>query len=227
MNQSDLKVFLKRKEKIEARLIQHGIDDYLIIDLSRLDKKVYKFASPEEAAQRLLILLAISFTAYNFDESEKVMDWLKTENLWKAVSEKEKEFFRDPDPGEEEKKNLSWRFEGAYVLAWALKKIRSVPNPGNECNEGEVKEFLSTIPTIGSPTQLFLKNLRFRPLDEILDENLFAELATDYFHNLQVTDKANTSTIHARAVYERLLALNWLRRFENNNDWDKIVTPDT
>ena len=227
MTKSDIKLLLNRKENIEARLKLHGIDDFLIIDLSHLNTNAYDFATPEEAAQRLFILLAISFTAYNFDESEKIMDWLKKENLWKAVSEKEKEFFRDPDPGEDEKRNLSWRFEGAYVLAWALQKIDLPPNPSDECNEEQVKEFLSVIPAIGSSTEIFFKNLRFRPLGEILDETLFAELTTAYFHDLHVTDKANTSTLHARAVYERLLALNWLRRFNGNSDWDKVVMTDS
>ena len=217
MNHVNKKKLQQRKEKIEARLIQHGIDDFKITDVSDLEESHYDFSTPHEAAQRLLILLALAFTAYNFDESEKVMDWLKKENLWKAVSEKEKEFFRNPEPGEDEKRDLSWRFEGAYVLAWALQKIKLPPNPADECNEDQVNEFLVNVPTVGSVTQAFFNNLQFRAVDEILDETIFSELATAYFRDLHVTDKANTSTVHARAVYERLLALNWLRGLEEES----------
>lgn len=211
-----------RKEKLETKLREFGLDK-TISDTSFFDETQYTWVDPGQAAERLLILLAVSFTAYNFNEAEKVMDWLKKEQLWASVSAKEKEFFRSPDPGNDEEQNLSWRFEGAYILAWALKRVSDPPGPANECNEKQVNDFLQTVPTIGSNTEEFLSENRFRPLTEILDEGLFYETATHYFRNIIVQDKENTSQVHAKAAFERHLALNWLRNSGEKSDWDLIA----
>ena len=221
MKKPTVKSLQLRKEKLETRLRRFGLDN-TIKEPVFFDETKYSYVHPRQAAERLLILLAVSLTAYNFDESEKVMDWLKREELWKSVSAKEKEFLRNPDPEDDEKQNLSWRFEGAYMLAWTLKKVSSSPEPGSECKEEQVNEFLKTVPTVGSFTEKFFLRLSFRPLFEILDENLFYETATVYFRNLVAQDKENTSQVHAKASFERNLVLNWLRQSGDKSDWDAI-----
>lgn len=210
-----------RKENFENKLAQYGLDS-TIKDMVVFDETQYNYRQPLDVAERLLVLLAISYTAYSFDEGEKVMDWLKKEDLWKSVSEKEKEFFRSPDPDEEEKQNLSWRFEGAYVLAWALGKVPSA-DPGSECNEEKVNEFLQNIPSIGSSTEQLFTKLKFRPLYEIVDEKLFYKTAATYFQNIRVQDKENTSRVHSKASFERYHTLAWLVSSEAESAWDTIT----
>src|SRR3990170_877997 len=169
-----------RNEMLEARLKMAGLDN-TITNIDLLDPARYIFVQPNQAAERCLILLAVAFTAYNFEQSEKVMDWLKKEELWKSVSVKEKEFFRHPDPDEDEKQNLSWRFEGAYMLAWTLLLVSKAPDPSSECRNEEVSEFLQVIPTIGSSSEEFFEmEHHFRALPEIVDEKLFYQIATTY-----------------------------------------------
>lgn len=208
---------------LEARLRMAGLDN-TISNVDLLDADRYIFVQPNEAAERCLILLAVAFTAYNFEQSEKVMDWLKKEELWKSVSVKEKEFFRHPDPDEDEKQNLSWRFEGAYMLAWTLSLVSKAPVPYSECRNEEVSEFLQGIPTIGSSTEEFFKiKHRFRALPEIVEERLFYQIATNYFRDLLANDKENTCRVHSRASHERHFALNWLRIGAVKSDWDAIA----
>src|SRR4028119_124125 len=88
-----------RQERLENRLASYGLDDALS-DIRLFDETQYTFVHPNQAAERLLILLGVAYAAYNFGESEKVMNWLKNENIWQAVSEKEKSFLRNPDPEE-------------------------------------------------------------------------------------------------------------------------------
>lgn len=210
-----------RNKKLAARLKQNGIDE-TIQNIHVLDETQYDFVLPFEAAERLLILLAIAYTAYNFEESEKVMDWLKNENLWKSVSEKEKEFLRNPDPEQEEKQQLSWRFEGAYLLAWALEKVHPDAEPGRECDEERVNAFVSHIPAVGTSTQDFFEDLFYRSRYEIVDEFLFYEMTTRYFRDIEVQHKENTSQVHPQASFEHHLVLHWLCHAES--DWDATTS---
>jgi len=212
-----------RKKKIFERLKYYGIDEP-ILNTEILNHSQYNHIEPDKAAERLLILLGIATSAYNFDESEKVMDWLKKENLWKSVSDKEKEFFRNPHPEDEQKQTLSWRFEGAYVLAWALGKVSAAADPSNECTEEQITEFLKQVPSVGTSTEQFFIDLQFRPFTVILDESLFHEIATEYFRNILIQDKENTSQVHAKATLERHQALSWLRNTGEESGWDAIST---
>jgi hypothetical protein len=222
MKKPSKKSLLLRKEKLETRLANYGLDN-AITDIGVLDETQYNFVDPTQAAERLLILLAVSYAAYNFSESEKVMNWLKKENIWPAVSDREKEFFRNPDPEEEEKQGLSWRFETAYMLAWALGKVSVPPDPRSECGEKHIQEFLQHIPPVGSPAEEFLFDPQFRTLADISDENHFYEIATVYYKNIRVLDKENTSSVHEKASFERCVALAWLRSSGSGSDWDTIV----
>ncbi len=199
-----------RKARLEERLKDYQLDSN-ITNAVALDQTQYNYLDPIEVGERVFILLAVAFAAYNFDQSEKVMDWLKKEELWKSVSEKEKEFFRNPDPSDEEKQMLSWRFEGAFILAWSLGKVHSAPDPASECNEQQVNEFLKNVPAVGSATDDFFVGLKYRPLAEVLDETVFYETAGMYLKSLVAEYKENTSPVHSKAVFERQLALKWLR----------------
>ena len=212
-----------RKERLENRLVSYGLDN-TISDIALLDESQYTFVHPAQAAERLLILLGVAYAAYNFGESEKVMNWLKNENIWQAVSEKEKDFFRNPDPEEQEKQSLSWRFESAYILAWCIKKVSSPADPGTECKEDQVNEFLKHVPPVGSSAEGFFTTLKYIPLSDIHDEFLFYKIATAYFENIRLKDKENTSQVNIKSCFERYAALSWLESSGTGSDWDAITT---
>ena len=221
MKQTSLKSLTIRNKKLEERLYRYELDN-TIKNVHVFDQAQYTLTDPIEVADRLLILLSVAFTAYNFDQSEKVMDWLKNEELWASVSEKEKEFFRNPDPEDEEKQGLSWRFESAFILAWSLDKVQA-PNPERECTEEQVKDFFNHVPPVGSNTEAFYHRLQYRSVEEVIDETLFYEIAARYFKDIEAKHKENVSSIHKKACFERHLALNWLRSTEEKASWDDIV----
>jgi Domain of unknown function (DUF4272) len=208
-----------RLTNLENRLEEYGID--MDAELT-LHDETFNAVHPQEAAERLLILLAVAVTAYNFEDSEKVMDWLKREQLWKAVSPKEKEFFRDPAPADEEQQDLSWRFEGAYILAWALEIVPTPPDPARECNEEQIAQFSQHVPAVGSTTEEFFSGLDFTRQHFIVDEHLFYQYAVSYLNNLSTRHKENTSKVHVKAATQRHMALNWLLKGKNS-DWDAIA----
>jgi hypothetical protein len=108
-------------------MIAYGIQDMPLTAIPENITDIVK--DPEEAAARMLILLTVAFCASNSAEADKISNWLKKEDLWQAVSENEKFFFREPESSDEEKAKLSFQFEGAYMLAWVLGRVEVEPDP--------------------------------------------------------------------------------------------------
>ena len=215
----------KRKAQIEEKLRSHHIDEIFFPAAALYAEKNYAPVLPSAAGQRLLTLLSISFAAYNFDDAEKVMDWLKTGEIWKSVSEKEKTFLRDPAPSEKEKQELSWRFEGAYLLAWCLQQVPELPLPSGELDETKVKSFFQTIPAVGKPMDEFLQNLKYRPLSAIIDEKLFYESCILCFNHQRAADLENSTSVHPRAALERYPVLAYVL-MGNKISWDELTEVD-
>jgi hypothetical protein len=224
MKKPSKKTLQLRQERLEMRLMLYGLENNME-NPGLFDETQYNFVHPVQVAERMLILLAVSYTAYDFNTSEKVMDWLKQENIWKAASEKEKEFFRNPDPDEEEKQKLSWRFEGAYTLAWVLGKVNFPADPTKECEAEQIRDFFKYIPSVGSSTNDLFTRPDYRPLSEVIDETLFYDTVINYFRKIRREDKENTSPVHVLASPERNNALAWIQSSGTESDWDALTTP--
>ncbi len=207
---------------MEERLKAHHIEEKFFPSDDSYGEKNYDAVTPTAAGERLLTLLAVSFAAYNFDDAEKTMDWLKTSEVWKSVSEKEKAFFRDPAPTETEKQELSWRFEGAYMIAWTLQLVDELPDPSGELAQTHVKQFLINIPPVGKPINDFLKHLKYRALPAIIDEKLFYESCMLWFSHQRKADLENSTSVNPRAAFERYPALAYVL-LGKKLGWDELT----
>jgi hypothetical protein len=212
----------KRKQQLEERLTSHHIEEKFFPSDDAYSEKNYDPVTVKAAGERLLTLLAVAFAAYNFDDAEKAMDWLKTNEIWKSVSEKEKAFFRDPAPAHTEKQELSWRFEGAYMIAWCLQQVEELPGPSGELAETHVKSFLQHIPPVGKPVNDFMTQLKFRALQAIIDEKLFYESCMLWFNHQREADLENSTSVHPRAAFERYPALAYVL-MGNKMGWDELT----
>lgn len=220
-----MSILQARIKQVEQRLITHHVDEKFFPDRMRFAEENYTPVKPIETANRILVLLAASYAAYNFDDAEKVMDWLKKEKCWNAVTEKEKIFFRHPDPPEQERQDISWRFEAAYMLLWSMGKVNASPDPSGELSQIHVKEFMLAVPTIGTPTQEFLANAHHRTLAEIIDEKLFYESCMNRLNHQRDQHLENSTSIHARAAAERYVALTYVLG-GNKMTWDELTLVD-
>jgi hypothetical protein len=90
MKKTTKKTLQARLQELEKRLKKYGLDDNKTTH--DLPGEASKTVHPQQAAERLLILLAVAVTAYNFEEGEKVMDWLKGSNSGKQSLVKKKNF---------------------------------------------------------------------------------------------------------------------------------------
>jgi hypothetical protein len=207
-------------EKLRQRMIAYGIQDVPLTALPENITVVTK--DPEEAAARMMILLSVAFCASNSAEADKIADWLKREGLWQGVSDNEKLFFRDPETIDDEKAKLSFQFEGAYLLAWALGQVEVFPDPSSECDLEPVSDFFANIPPLLAETNSLFEDAGYLKIATIYDEYLFYKMAESYFKHIKIADKENTSNVHKSAAHQRYLVLEWLLNPEDL-EWDELI----
>jgi len=210
-----------RWDKLRQRMIVYGIQDVPITAIPENISEIIK--GPEEAAGRLLMLLSVAFSASNSGEADKIADWLKREEVWQVASENEKFFFREHSAGDEEKAKLSFRFEGAYMLAWVLGLVEISPDPSSECDAEMVGDFFANVPPLLSSTDSLVEDAQYRRLANIHDEYLFYKMTRAYFRHIKQADKENTSNVHEAAAHQRFLVLEWLINQEDP-EWDALIT---
>jgi len=209
-----------RWDNLRQRMIVYGIQDVPLTSIPENKTEILK--GPEEAAGRLLMLLAVAFSASNSTEADKIADWLKREEVWQIASENEKSFFRELNLTDEEQAKLSFRFEGAYMLAWALGQVEVFPDPSSECDAELVGDFFANIPPLLGETNSLVEDAQYKKLQSIHDEYLFYLMANRYFRHIKTTDKENTSNVHMAAAYERFLVLEWLLN-PADLEWDETI----
>jgi len=214
----------KRKKKLEERLISLGIKNYRVSHLSYLDYSKEEFQRPYEVGCRLIILNAISYSVHNLDDRPKIIQWLKKEKLWEQVSNNEINFLNQSKPNEDVLLDLSWKIESSILLGWVLNLFDNLHDITQECSDDVMDAFESKIPELGAETKDFLRDLKFRPLDQIYEENLLNELVTTYFRDLMFSGKSDETQIDRVVSFERHQALNWLRKFQGINEWDDTDT---
>jgi uncharacterized protein DUF4272 len=208
-----------RWEKLRQRMIVYGIQD---VPLTAIPENITSIVKdPEEAAARLLILLSIAFSASNASETDKIADWLKHEEIWPAASENEKFFLRENGVQDEERAKLSFRFEGAYMLAWTLGLVPDPPDPAAECDAELVGDFFANVPPLLAPADELFDDAGFERINTVHDEYLFYLMALLYFKHIRVTDKENTSNVHEAVAIERYMVLEWLFN-DQDPDWDEV-----
>jgi len=170
--------------------------------------------TPEEAAIRMLALVAVSGVAQGVDRTE-VVDWLIREQLWDQLTPSEARFLEAPDPTERDVIAFSWRMECVYVLAWALKIHDTLRPPTEQASIGAI---LESVPAPGESTAEFIRRSHLRHAGTI---RLVAEEYTDMHARARHTGGAASRDIEV--IQERHLALNWLIRYEELA-WDHVTT---
>lgn len=214
----------KKKKRFEERLIALGIRNYRVSYLEFLDHTKETFRPPYEVGCRMLILYSIAYASVNLDERLTIVNWLKMENIWDRVSKNEAVFFYESVPDEEKVRGNSWAIDAALTLAWALNIVDTLGEIDRETTDEALDTFYSRIPKPGESTEKFLKNLSYRNLEEVYEENLVNEAATAYFRDNYLRGREDKTHINRSLCFERHHVLNWVRQFMDIDDWDETDT---
>ena len=176
-----------------------------------------RIRTPQEIAQRILVLTYLNYVAEEPEERDKVIDFLKEQDLWNSVSNDEKELF-SKELSDQEHVNISWRSEAIWLLLWVINKVDTVYIPSEEVS---IPQILELLPDFMTDTKDFVKNATMKTVCEILD---LSDLTYRLHWATRHTELNNLETLdlNSSIVQERHFAVNWVTYYEDN--WDDITT---
>jgi hypothetical protein len=206
---------MARKERTEAVLKGRKIP--FVRTLPPIEgEEVAQIRPVEEVVGRALALMLVAVKAEGL-EDEIVQRVMADFGIDAFLSPDERAFIADPAPDQQSTINFLWRYEGLWVMLWALGYIEELSFPDQIC---DVPRSVTIIRESGGHAG-FLAGSKLRTTAGILDQ---CDLA--YRLNWAVTDarlrgEPAPANMEAGVVYERHYALNWLRCYLDQ-DWDDV-----
>ena len=171
----------------------------------------------EEVALRAMALLIVAAKAEGL-EQEAVDKLIENYDLSSVLSPNERSFVEDPSPSQFDRTQFIWRYEGAWVLLWALSYVEDLAPPTSICDVPAAVTFLAE-----RSREQFIADAKLRPISDLLDAN---DLIYRY-HWAVVDARVNgleiPSEIDSSVVLERHYALNWLIGYMDQ-EWDDVST---
>ena len=178
-----------------------------------------RLRNPEEVARRFQALTLVAVKAVRMGHGaprEEVQTFaervVSAREMRSDFSPRELVFIDDPRPSRDRLADFSWRWESAYLLAWALKLIdEPLKAPRKWCATARVEEIASKTGDLAAHG--------LRTVNEILNE---ADLAYRY-HWAAFEERGRRGSLVLPVAAERHHALNWLIRVDDA-DWDDVPT---
>jgi hypothetical protein len=199
------------------------------------DEYVEQIRSADEVARRCVVLYAL-LAAGHHEPQGQLVEWLRREGVWEAVSPKESEFLLCESPTEKQRFQGQWRAEALFPLLWALGQIGELPSPQKICDVQLMRRVLP--PLLGS-VAAFISSAKLRSDAEIhtAHEEIYQIhwRVRDFRRRNEPTSPGKlprmpiaecdppAASYDAGVVQERHYALNWLIGY-CGQDWDDITT---
>ena len=184
-----------------------------------------KIRTAQEIAERILILLYLSYLGFVFieggesNEREKIIDFLRANSLWEKVSLKEKELYQKEKLTRQETTIMTWRTEAIWLLLWVINKGDKLELP---TEQAKIPEIISRISNLFANPKEFIETAIIRPTTEILD-------VSDLIYRLHwattdagLNNRPVPANLNSSIVYERHYAINWVTYYAE--EWDEITT---
>lgn len=173
--------------------------------------------SPHDIAKRILILTYLCYVAEAQHEKQKVIEFLRSEDLWKDTTFDEQELFQK-DLTDAEKIKISWSAEAIWLLLWAIEKADELDFPEAEVN---VPDILSRLPALMTSTKNFVEQATIRKTPDLLDAadllyRLHWAVRNSQLNNLELPQ------LNPGVISERHYAINWV--IYRADKWDEVST---
>jgi len=154
---------LARKEKSIAQLKQKGvptIEHLPVIEDSQSTEKRTK----EEIAHRAVALCLVAVKGEGLEQAP-VQKLIKQYGAQDYFTPAEKKFIENSAPTQQERVQFSWRYEGYWVMLWALGYVETLEYPDKVCDVPKAVRFLHD-----NSTEDFIAKAKLRDLSGIFDE---------------------------------------------------------
>jgi hypothetical protein len=176
--------------------------------------------TPEEVLGRLIALWAVVDKAYLGSESQSA-SYIVAHEMQPWLSNVERTFLLDDQPNERDCIHFSWQLEALYFLAWCagLLECSEAPN-----NESSVKPILNLFPVGAEQPDRLRAAIRLRDKSEVLDRADLMYRLHWAVRNAKLTGSGELNGIDGGVVQEWHRAVNWMIRYDSEDDWDQVGT---
>jgi Domain of unknown function (DUF4272) len=171
-----------------------------------------------EIATRAIVLQGVVAVASQVDP-KPVIEWLKEQHLWSAVSPNEQAFLLNPEAaGPDNVMRFRWRQEAEWALLWVVGKVDQLGLPIRECDTRRLVDEI--IPQLGSDLEPFLSSATLRHPGELLAESdRHYNLWCQYFQTRRQNPESLPSDLNLSVLHQRQYAFEWLQGVEA---WDDV-----
>lgn len=209
----------ERKEASETVLRKHGVRINPHLPLIEPDDEV-ALRSPSEVLHRLVALWAVVGSAFLRD-NRHFRDYITQRKYESWLSEQELAFLLSDTRNERDYVQYTWKLECLYFLAWCAGLIDKIEIPAVESS---VESIMHLFPQdMEEPTAL-QSALDIRNKDEIM---AWADLLYRLHwavRDASLNGKKLPPNINGGVVQEWHLAVNWMTRYGDEDNWDHVGT---
>ncbi len=217
-NGNNPKTAEQRKKQTEKHLKSLNIPFIDHLPLIEEEREV-RIRTAQEIAERILVLVYLTYCSEVPDERENVIDFLKTNSLWDKVSPDEKVLFQKKELTDQETANISWRSEGVWLLLWTINKVDKLELPTEQV---EIPEIVSRLPKFLTDPSEFIKAAIVKPTTEILDASDLIYRLHWATRNANLNNQPMPASLDLSIIMERHYAINWVTIYAD--EWDEVST---
>ena len=170
-----------------------------------------------DVAIRTIILHGVAAVGYGVDP-QPVIDWLKGQSLWDAVSPNEQAFLCADNPSDKQRSDARWRQEAQWALLWAIGKVKALGLPTQTCDTGRLVDEI--MPALGDPIDSFVSSAELRQPSELLGEDDRTYNLHCYARQAFREDLLPDDLVYD-VLFQRHYAFEWL---SGEDDWDGVRT---
>ena len=205
---------IERKQNSEVLLATLNIHSEDNLPLLPEESEV-KLKTPQEIAERILILTYLNCVALQQELKEEIINFLHQKNLWDKASPEEQRLFESSALTNEEEDYIRWRGESIWLLLWTINKVEKLELPVDMVSPQEV---FMRLPGFMESTSDFITTATIRSKSNILDQSDFIFRLNWAMRqvNIHGLDKI---ALNEDIAYERYFAINWVT---SDKAWEDV-----
>lgn len=209
----------ERKAKSEELLRRRGAPINEHLPLIESDDEVV-LRSADELLKRLVALWAVVGTAF-LRGNDHFRSYVVENGFQSWLSKEELAFLLSDSPTERDYICFTWKLECLYFLAWCAGLIDDIELPEHESS---VESIMHLFPGAMEKPTVLGDAIAIRPKSEILDWSDLLYRLHWSVRECRITGRAGPPGINGGVVQEWHQAVNWMTRYDDEDDWDMVGT---
>jgi len=208
-----------RKISSESKLRTLGVPINENLPLIESDEET-TLRSVADVHRRLVALWAVVGKALLGTES-RFATYIVEHQMESWLSDVERKFILDEQPSKRDGIHFSWQLEALFFVAWCAGLIEADEVPTQESN---VQSILDLFPQDGEDPDRLQAAIAIRSKSDILDHADLLYRLHWAVRNARLTGSSGPSAVNGGVVQEWHRAVNWMIRYNKEDDWDQVGT---